>query len=150
MKKKLLILTFLILCQFSYAQESLGNSEQIPKQLSEQEFSKAKELFLKLTQTKAYKAQREAGFTFYRRFPRGTNWEYLLTDEDFAKWISENRRLTTFKTNEEAINMRKALIDTKTKFVDDNAEFYDLVKKANSNQLKVIFASELRPVEVQP
>jgi len=148
MKKTLLILAFLTLCHISYSQEDRNFSAGIPKDLSEQEFLKATELYLQLTQTDAYKAERKAEFTFYRKFPRGANFESFLKEEDYVKWLSENLASTKFKTIEEAITMRREIIEKKKKFIDDNAKIFDLVKRANAKQLLVIIAPELRPAEL--
>jgi len=149
MKHFILLFVLLITCHFSYAQEPRNFSAGIPKDLSEAEFSKVTKMYLELTHTDAYKAQRKASFTLYRKFPRGTNYDALLTEADFTKWLSENLPLTAFKTAEEAITMRRELIEMKTKFIDDNPEIFDLVKRANAEQLLVILAPELRPVELQ-
>jgi len=148
MKYFLLVLTCLSINHFSYAQEPRNFSAGIPKDLSEQEFLKATELYLQLTQTDAYKAERKAEFTLYRKFPRGTNFESFLKEEDYVKWLSENLASTKFKTIEEAIAMRREIVEKKTKFIDDNAKIFDLVKRANAKQLLVILAPELRPAEL--
>jgi len=146
MKKYLLVLAFLTIFQLSYSQEL---NPRFRKGLSETEFLKAKEHYVELTKTTAYIEQRKAGFAFFRKVEKVDNLDALLTDESWAEWASENLKLTKFTTTEEAINMRKTLLELKKKFYEgENTEYFYLLQAATIEQMKAILEPEKNPIEL--
>ena len=129
--------------QFIYSQNL-----EVSKSLSEIDFFKAKNNYTQIITTETYKMYRHKSFAFYKKLPRFTNFEYLKDEVGFEKWIITNISLTKFENVDEAIDMRKTILQLETKLIDDNSETYELLKQASPEQLKVILKSELRPLEL--
>ncbi len=143
MKYLLLLVLFIFSGQIIYAQNL-----EISKSLSDSNFFKAKNNYSQIITTETYKMYRHKSFAFYKKLPHLNNFEYLKDEVAFEKWIITNISLTKFKNVDEAIDMRKTILQLEAKLIDDNLETYELLKQASPEQLKIILKSELRPLEL--
>lgn len=143
MKYLLLLVLFIFSGQIIYAQNL-----EISKSLSDSNFFKAKNNYSQIITTETYKMYRHKSFAFYKKLPHLNNFEYLKDEVGFEKWIITNISLTKFENVDEAIDMRKTILQLEAKLIDDNFETYELLKQASPEQLKIILKSELRPLEL--
>jgi hypothetical protein len=126
-----LILFFTIQC--ANAQQS-QTAAAFTSVLSHEEFIKAKDLFLKMSNSDAYKSSREGTKLFVRKMKKVNIGESDKTDEAFLEWISKNLSRTSFKSIEEAVTLRKSNIDATAKMWEENQEFYEIFRRASKEQ----------------
>jgi len=137
MKNIFLMLAFFSFCQLSMGQESSPPISTDGKGLSDSEFLLAKEGYLKMSYSEAYITHRKATLLMIDKLGEYDNEAFLTffrTDENFSKWISENLKSTKFKSPEEAIELRKLMIDTQEKMIKENAEAFEFLWRATLEQ----------------
>ncbi|MGK4568178.1 hypothetical protein [Flavobacterium sp. 3HN19-14] len=117
------------------------------KDLSQDEYLKAIDGYLKMSFTPSYKEYRSKTFSFLGKLPKNLNSEALFTDDAFEKWITEKLKFSKFKSVEEAVKLRKLCIDLKFKLIRDNFDIYKLLGRATPKQVIEIIKPDLRPDE---
>jgi hypothetical protein len=143
MKQIILLFTYFILfnCHSSIGQELTVKNTQLDK-LSDADFIKAKDGYLKMSLTEDYKNLREASISFAVKLGRYVDLDSLKSDEALKNWISENYKLTNFKNAEEGIKLIELTYELQAKIERDNPEVFALVLCANASQRKEIYEPE--------
>jgi hypothetical protein len=136
--KYVVALFFFIFFQFSFSQNKNTTDTISKRELSNDEFLKAKEGYLKMSLTENYKKRRDQTAKFVKSMPTITDISFYKNEEDFEKWMTENLKLTSFKTVEEAVAFRKSMVELDEEFYIENIEIFELVGRASIEQLMVI------------
>lgn len=136
---KITIWIFLFLTGFINAQ----SPETAQTGLTESELQKAKSLFIKMFESENYKKRDALNDEFYlmvqdsdmNSLPRVLT-EENVTQEGINSWIKQN----VAKENvEKAIEIFQELAGLEKKLYDENKEVYELMVKANPQQLNEIY-----------
>lgn len=141
MKQFLIILVFFTV-QFSIAQDAKSQTQLTKKGLSDIEYIEAKELYLKMCSSELYLEQRKVTLKIVNKFNKVQNLDFLLKDEDFSKWISENLALTQFKNIEEATELRNLCFELQKKLEEENSKVFEFISRATIKQLAEILKPE--------
>lgn len=113
--------------------------------LSEIEFLKAKDDYLKMTQTEIYKANKVAMMKLIKKLNSNKIAKEFLDEIQWSNWISENLANTKFKSVDEAIELRKLNLELTKKQYEENAEIYAVLKRATIEQRIEILKPERLP-----
>lgn len=133
---KRIIITFLfILVSIITNGQNHDISEKNEKTgLSEIEFLKAKDDYLKMTQTEIYKANKVAMMKLIEKLNSNKIAKEFLDEIQWSNWISENLANTKFKSVDEAIELRKLNLELTKKQYEENAQIYAILKRATIEQ----------------
>ncbi|MDI1255438.1 MAG: hypothetical protein PSV16_04995 [Flavobacterium sp.] len=138
MKRNIIVLV-LFLSTFAYAfgqnaKADLSNETM----LSESDFAKAKDLYLKMCNSESFKLMRENSLILVGKLGYIDNLDFYLTEENFINWISLHLSETKFNSVEEAIELRKVCLESQRKLDSENKEVYELIKLASKEQVREI------------
>lgn len=148
MKKALYIFSiFIFAYNLSIGQELNTISLEKNKGLSEVDFIKAKDGYLKMSLTQDFKNLREASMSLAIKLGDNVDLNSLKSDEALKEWISNNYKLTHFKNAEEGIGLIELTYKLQAKIEKDNPEVFELVLCANVAQLKEIYKPEFATYE---
>ena len=141
MKNVLTILFITLSCLFANAQISRDSIKQVQSGLTDVEFQKAIDAYLKMTETQTYKSNRKASLLMMEKLNHNIT-KSMINDEDWSKWVPENLTKTKFKSVEEANNLRKLNLELTKKQFEENAELYEMIRRASPEQAHEIFRPE--------
>lgn len=141
MKKNLILLISCLFCFFSEAQSVNDSVKQVGTFLTESEFQKAINAYIKMTRSETYIANRQAVNLMLKKMNNIVT-ESIMDDVAWSKWISENLSKTKFKSIEEANNLRKLNLDLTKKQFEENVELYEMIRRGTPEQVYEIFRPE--------
>lgn len=131
MLRIIFILVVISYFDVSFAQEKKG--------LSDSEYSKAVSGYLKMSKTDAYKAMRYDVRLLAEKMPNFDGGKTVLENDTlFSKWISQNHKLTNFKTPEEAMEIRNNYLEMEKKLMVEYVEIFQLLSRATRIQIREI------------
>ncbi|MBF6640217.1 hypothetical protein IVB69_01865 [Flavobacterium sp. J49] len=137
---KIFIIIFFISIN-SNAQNNIDEKET-KVGLTEVEFEKAKEDYLNMTLTETYKANKIIITKLIGKL-NGLATPKDLSDENvWLNWVTENLSKTKFKNIDEAIKLRKLYVESFQKQWNENADLYQIMKKATLEQIHEILKPE--------
>jgi len=110
--------------------------------LTEVEFEKAKEDYLKMTQTETYKANKAMMAKLSGKINTYPTPKELRDEKEWSNWITENLSKTKFKNVDEANKLRKSSAELFQKQMDENADLYKMIRMATLEQLHEILKPE--------
>ena len=93
-----------------------------------------------------YEELKEAMRTLLDKLKKRRDISFFDTDEAYEKWMSENLALTGYNTVEEAIRFRRYCIDLDKRMMTENAELFELIRRATKEQRTEI----LKPHRLTP
>lgn len=143
MKNKLFLLTLFILsnCYLSVGQElNVINSNQ--SELSDSDFIKAKDGYLRMSLSDDYIKLKEATISFAAKAGTRINLDVLKTEKDIIDWITNNHQLTQFKDAEEGCNLIRLTYRLQEKLDKEYKEIFELAAKGSFAQKKEIYKPE--------
>lgn len=141
MKNILTILFITLNCLFANAQVSKDSVNPIQTGLTDTEFQKAIDAYIKMTETETYKSNRKAILMMIEKLNHNIT-KSMTNDEDWSKWVAENLAKTKFKSLEEANNLRKLNLELTKKQLEENADLYEMIRRASLEQAHEIFRPE--------
>ena len=141
MKKKLTILLITLNCFFANAQVSNDSIKEVQTSLTDAEFQKAINAYLKMTVTQTYISNKKASFLMTEKLNKNIT-RSMINDDDWSKWIVENLKKTKFKSVEEANNLRRLNLELTKKQFEENADLYEMLRRASPEQVHEIYRPE--------
>lgn len=148
MKYRILLFLFLT-CLFNiYAQSTKKETDTVNKGLSEYEFLKLKKAYAKMQASETYAQvykyhqilnEKENGLVT----PDPLKDNKWMFDEGYTKeWLAANLNKTKFKSVDEAYDLMWKSFDLYSKQENENAEVYELLRKANNEQMMEVLDME--------
>ena len=145
MKRIIITFLFISVSIFTNGQNHDVSETNEKTGLSEIEFLKAKDDYLKMTQTEIYKANKVAMMKLIKKLNSNKIAKEFLDEIQWSNWISENLANTKFKSVDEAIELRKLNLELTKKQYEENAEIYAILKRATIEQRIEILKPERLP-----
>ncbi len=116
--------------------------------LSKSELEYAKQLYISMMQTETYISGKKNSRKISKKLNGLKIPDYkevnLCKMIDVRKWLTINIGKTNFKSPEEGVAMYEKGCELLEKLLNDNAELYELLRKANSQQFREIREPENR------
>lgn len=114
--------------------------------LSESEFLIAKEAYIKMFKSDTYTLLKKNNKIFIKKkkgLKLPSNDKKWMVDLNYTRtWLENNIDKTNFSSADEALELLKQSLSLVQKLMIDNAEVYELLKKANNNQIMQLLELE--------
>lgn len=132
---------YMLMSTIGFSQTPLNTPQQKSAGLTETEFRKAKIEFAAMAKTEMYKQDRKATCEIMIKVNRSMVPD-LSDAYAWEAWIAKNIKSTKFKSIREAQDLRKKSLQLTQQNLAENFALYEMIKKANAEQLYEILEPE--------
>ena len=133
--RKTLFILIIILNQLNInAQTDSATESKVRIGLTDSELQKAIDLYLNMTQTETYRANKIATNKIVEKLNQKVIPKEIMNDIEWKKWITVNIKKTKFINIAEANKLRNLNIELTKKQFAENVELYEMIKKATVEQ----------------